>query len=450
LAGTSAILLTGLVNDMNDPHDTGLRLALHGASATIGEFESYCQKVGEAVRRVMSMTNADYWADHYKNIHVFPKSSGFEAAPFTVTDNDENFRSMTVDRNMALRANRVFVKNSRPMQSMWNDTYDGDEFGTGITFPTTYALNVKPIIRVNSVDQVVIAIGDWHVPNWDWYYIPTGIGVFQNAVGPPLGTGDVIEIIYPGPLQYVYEAEDETAIATDGLWEAIVEGKDLPGYEEMEELGDAELLRRKTNPVDATINTHRTGLWPGQLLTINTTQPLLNDTLVVRSVSGWVVDGKYFDWTVKASNSQLQNPETMRRYMADMVQRDRQPVPRGRFSIHIELAGDIPGDTNPGLEVRTVPGARTAERSGWIREWRMGWEDGAPFSADLEIDIKQNGVSIFGATKAVYEAGSTGAVFGFTFSSENLEVAVGDKFTAESLSADSTAKNGWVDLIIDG
>ena len=80
----------------------------------------------------------------------------------------------------------------------------------------------------------------------------------------------------------------------------------------------------------------------------------------------------------------------------------------------------------------------------------MGWETGAPFAADISIDVKLNGTTIFPATKAVYEAGDTGIVTGYTFSSENLEVALGDKITAESLTADSTAKNGWLDLIIDG
>jgi hypothetical protein len=450
--GVASILLASITTDFLA--DTGLSVVVWGgAGGVIGEFEAYAQKVSESFRRIMQMINADFWVDNHKVIHVFPKNTGYAAAPFSLTDNDGNFRTLTVERNTTLRANRIFVKNSRPMRALWVDTFAGDEFGgpaSGTIFPTSYFQVVKPTIYVNDVLQVVVAIGDWSVPGWQWYYIPGGTGVFQNWADAPLGGGDTIAIAYPSPLQYVYIAEDVAAIAADGLQEAIVEGKDLPGYEEMEALGDAELLRRKINPVNLTAGTDRSGLFPGQLLTVNTTQPLLDDTLVVKSSSGRIVDGEYTAWTVKATNTQLQKPDTVQKYMADMIHRDRQPVPRGRYSIHIILAGDLSGGTNAGLVAQVVPGARTVERSGWIREWRMGWEDGPPFTQDISIDIKLNGATIFPTTKAVYEAGEAGTVLGYTFSSANLEVAVGDKITAEALTTESTAKNGWLDLIIEG
>jgi len=455
--GVASILLASITRDFlgsDSGDDTGLSVILSGsAGGTIGEYEVYAQKVSEAFRTLMRMINADFWVDHDKVIQVFPKSTGFEAAPFTLTDDDGNFESLSVERNVALRANRIYVKNSRPMKGLWIDSWAGDEFpgpASGTAFPTTYFQVVKPIVKVNSVVQIVVLIGDWSVPGWQWYYISGGTGVFQNLADAPLGGGDTIEIIYPSPLQFVYIAEDTAAIAADGLWEAIVEGKDLAGFDEMKVLGDGELLRKKTNPIDATAVTRISGVWPGQLLTINTSQPLLDDTLVVKSVRGTMVKGKYMKWTIKATNSQLQKPDSLNTFMAEMIQRDRQPVPRNRFSIHIALAEDIDGSTNPGLVTRLVPGARTVEESGWIREWHMGWETGAPFAADISIDIKLNGTTIFPATKAVYEAGDTGIIVGFTFVTDNLEVARGDKITAESLTTDSTAKNGWLDLIIEG
>lgn len=462
--GIASILLTSIARDFlgsDSDDDTGLSVVISGgAGGTIGEYEVYAQKVSEAFRTLMRMINADFWVDHDKVIQVFPKSSGFEAAPFTLTDDDGNFDSLFVERNTALRANRIYVKNSRPMRAMWIDSFEGDEFpgtASGTIFPTTYFQVVKPTIKVNDVEQIVVLIGEWDVPGWDWYYISGGTGVFQNWADSPLGSGDVIEIIYPSPLQFVYIAKDTTAIAADGLWEAIVEGKDLAGFEEMEVLGDGELLRRKTNPIDVTGVTRTSGLWPGQLLTINTSQPLLDDTLVIKSVRGDMMagKGKYITWTFKASNSQLHKPETIRKYMADMIHRDRQPVPRGRFTIHLDLAQDIPGLTNPGLAILTIPGAKVVEPStGFLREWHMGWETGAPFAADINIDIKLNGTSIFPVTSpltgATYNAGDTGIVVGFTFVSDNVEVKAGDKITANSLTADATAMNGWLDLIIEG
>lgn len=449
-----SILLPKIASDFLS--GTGITVRLHGSvSAELGVFEAYCQKVSEAFRRIMQAADADYWVDPYKVAHVFNSGTGWESSPFGFADDDGNFMAMRVERNQALRANKVYVKNSRPMRSNWVDTWVGNDpeaGGTGTQFPTSYFLDAKPIIRVNDVDQIVTELGDWSIPGWQWYYIPNGTGVFQNWAGTPLGGGDTIEIIYPSPLQYVYIAKDQDSIDTDGLWESIVEGKDIPGYEEMAVIGEAELLRRKVNPVDVEVLTRRSGLFPGQLISINCTQPALVDDLLVKSVNGSMVDGKYMLWTVRASNSELQKPDTWKKYVADLVQRDRQPVPRGRYSIHVELAGDIPGLTNPGLVAQVVPGARTIERSGYIREWLMGWEDGPPFDEDIFFDILIDGVSIFPETLPKYPAATTGIVSGYTFATENIVATYKGKVTAEITYPPTlpTAKNGWIDLVIEG
>jgi hypothetical protein len=459
LGGISGILLTSLMTDMNSDVDTGIRSQVHGlaGSVSVGEVEVYAQKVAEAVRRVANMSNADIWVDNHKVLHFF-SSTGWEAAPFSIADDDQNFDKLRVERNTTIRANRVYVKNSRALQAMWTDSYAGDEFGgsaSGTIFPTTYGLTDKPIIRVNGVKQVVTAIGVWDVPNWTWYYIPNGVGVFQNtATETPLTTGDTISITYPSPLPYVYVTEDATAIATDGLWEAVIEGRDLPGKTEMAVLGDNELARRKENPVEMTMETRRTGLFPGQVIIVNTTQPLLNDTLLIKSVSGNIVDGKFARWTVKATNTSLHRPDTFAKYMAEMVWRTRQPVRWPMYAVVFSLAPTIEGITNAGLSTGVKMAVRAAPQDGVLNKitlWFQSVGAGTPTTADIKIDVLRNGASILDlgspqTNLVTFEAGETSVVSLYDFVSDPLEVTKDDLFTVNITEADSAATDGVLEL----
>ena len=70
---------------------------------------------------------------------------------------------------------------------------------------------------------------------------------------------------------------------------------------------------------------------------------------------------------------------------------------------------------------------------------------------DIEVDVLQNGVSIFeDGYRLKIKAGRTTPAKRYRFATNPMPVTAGDRFTIEVLQADSSAKDGWLDLKIVG
>lgn len=412
----------------------------------------------ECIRAALQAANMDWYVDQWKTVYAFTKSSGRGAAPFTIADNDGNFRALRVIRSAVKKFNRIYVRNSQDFGALWTDSFTVSG-SNEINFITTYILDQAPSVTVNGVAQTLVEI-DEQDGSFDFYWIQGSYGVFHNQANAPLNPGDVIGISYPSPLSYVAIAEDAADIAANGLSERIEEIKDAQSKEEMQAIADGLLLRGVNVPTQIELETDEDGLEPGQVLTVNATRPLVSGTFLIESVAWTEIDKLFFRYTVRASDEQLQRTGSPVLFYQRMIEAARQPKDRIIERITFILAGTIEGLTNPGLTTGEKPAIRVAQKSGFCKSVTLRFksvDDGTPTTSDIEVDIYQNGVSIFGTAGSpaapdplVFPAGQTGTVTRFSFRADPLVVAAGDVFTCEVLAADAVATDGTMELVIVG
>jgi hypothetical protein len=345
------------------------------------------------------------------------------------------------------------VRNNIGRKLIWVDSYEAA--ADMVIFATTFALDYKPRITVEGVEKIVLEqLGIPHAEDWDFDYSPGSSHVNWNNVKTwPTGT---VEISYPCGLSYVHWAEDAAEIAANGIYEVVEEVKDIADETSLDAYAAGLLARYKTLPVSLSFRTRVKGFEPGQLLTVVLTKPAINETLLVESVDSQeqFLEGiPQFLHTVKASNSQWQQSGSPNTYFGKLVERTKQPVDRASQTLRFNVAGTIKGVTNPGLVVGVAEGIATAHRDGVLGEIKVTFksiEDGTPITGPVTIDVYQNGVSVFGATKLALASGSQSSATQWVFAADPQPVAKGDQFTFEILTADAAAKDGALEIHIIG
>lgn len=390
----------------------------------------------------------EWRVDFYRELLLFPASTGYLAAPFGLAENDGNWRQMTVTRDSSKYRNRVGVRNSASAQPLWSDTFHGD--GSKRVFQTMSPLSAKPIIRINGVPQVVVDFADITVRPYDWYWLePTS--VVQNLAHAVLTSGDAMTVTYPSSLSYVAWAQDDAEITANGLFEGIEEVKDVATIDALQAIADALLVRRKVRPITANFETDVDGLEPGMGIPINVPRLAIDDTLMITQVSSEEQGKSFFRHRVRAVNSANQAVSNEMAFLQALIARSAQPKDRVRQNMRITLAETIEGIDNPGLTTGLKNAVIAAPDDGYLSQVTLFFQSsvGSPItltSSDVVIDVLQDGVSVFGSTKMVWPAGATALQTQFQFSAQPLPVVKGDLFTVQVLSADTNAKDGILNI----
>jgi hypothetical protein len=424
--------------------------------------------IADAWRQMCNKVGWDYKVDYYKTVWLFPAGTGRGAAPINITDaNKVNWGGMEVSDTIAGYANVVYTKNSQNVGATWTDTlvaFDGQTM-----FETSNILFTAPVVTVNGVDQTVVESASISSGAYDFYYIYSGIGIFR-ASGSPLSDGDVVTVTFPSVLSYVDKEEDAGEIAAraavdggSGRYEIVDEVKDLPDVEALTLNSTGVLARRGQMTKTVQFNTLVDGFYSGQVLTIDTTRPLVpSATYTITKVSSDVQKMRGDDlwkYTVEAVDASTLPKGSLLTTANQIIARDKQPIDRIVQRVMFVLAETIEGITNPGLSVGVKKPVRVATKNGVCRDCVLYFNSvlEEETTADVEVDIFQNGVSIFtGAsspatgTRIIFPAGSTVPASVFQFHSNPLVVTKGDKFTFEVIQADSAAKDGYLELSVWG
>jgi hypothetical protein len=455
--GNPAHSFVGIVlNDMMTKHlaDTGVTWVQTWLPAdNIGEELFNWITAAEALNRLAEKVNGAWRVDENRNLYFFPQDTGYTAAPFSIADDDGNVDRISVRTTLGKYVNRQGVRNSQDLQSAITESSVGD--GVTIFFPTTYFIWAKPVVTVNSVEKTVVEFAQIQSLPYDFYYNEGSTSVVHNPSQARYTASDTIAVTYVAPLPKITWAEDAAGIAAYGLYENVEEIKDVPEYAALQTLATALKDQRSVVPKIVEVDTRRDGLRPGQLLTIGTTQPLIaSSTFLIESVVGQEEPGGTFmRYQVTASRPPMRSGSATRFY-SKLLERDKQPLDRVVERANWTLAGTIEGMNNPGLTVGVKSGIKTATKKGFLREVRLIFKsvvDGTLTTSDIEIDIFQGVASIFDpADRLIFPAGRQTEVVHWAFASDPLEVDVGDMFTIEILQADSSAKDGQLELVIVG
>jgi hypothetical protein len=401
-----------------------------------------------AFQQMADAQNWDWRLGFDKVLHYFDRSAGYADCPFTVATNNHKWRSMQVTHGGAYR-NKQYVRNSQDFAALWTDRASAD--GTQVIFPTMVELTIRPVLRIDGTEKIV---DDVSGGPGDAYWLPASVVTHSAPTA-----GQVVDVIYPSPLSFVAIAQDDTAIAARGLQEAVDEVKDVPDAASMGVIAAGFLARGSVDSVSVTIESDEPGAEPGQLLTIDTLRPPVNDSFLIEQVDSEEIGRRegtgFFRHTIRASNTQLQRQGSGVAFFQRLLDQAQQPRDRTTYTIGFTLAETIEGITNPGLTAGLKQATRTAPKDGIASQCTIYFNsvNASPLvltTTDVSIDLLKNGTSIFGTTKLVWPAGATTLQVRFVFASNPLQIRMNDIFSINVLSADPAAKDGALLLTVLG
>lgn len=391
--------------------------------------------VTEAFNKIkMRDPGYDWWIDDNKELHYESTNpSGSPNAPFTIRNGDRNVNEMTVNKSNVRFRNRQWVLPSADVAGFRTDPHVGD--GVNFLFSTDYALNATPIVKVGGVNQSVTEIGNW-IPGWEFYYIPGGIGVF--AASPP-GLGVAVTISYPNPFPLAFFAEDAASIASVGLYEAIWQSKNVFDQETAESEAAGLLALYGENGFNDEIvfeyDSANQPAWltPGMIVDVARTFPTVSGNFTVEQVSSQEFGGTLFKHTV-----------TMRSGLGEVG--DAQALDQFRISARTVVRGTIIPATleidinGVGVQVGVLPNTFVVENACVIESWDILFAAYPPTGADIVIDARLNGNTIFASATDMIraQAGASTLQTGRTFNASNIELRVGDIITFSVIQVGST------------
>src|SRR5262249_48405692 len=155
--------------------------------------------------------------------------------------------------------------------------------------------------------QVVITIPQIATtPITDWDYEWTGVFLYRNWTKSPFITSDTIVVTYPSHLPFVGHARNESSIADVGLYSEIIEAGQITDRTQLQTIADEALARGAERDYKVDAITRTSGFVPGQLLTINTTNPPVNGQFIIQSVSSQEIAQDFMRHQITATSTQYQ------------------------------------------------------------------------------------------------------------------------------------------------
>ncbi|MBA7564080.1 hypothetical protein ES708_05742 [subsurface metagenome] len=231
------------------------------------------RRVSEALDALAEKANFIWYIDEQKRLYFIDRATN--AAPWTVTNLDIIRGTARLSKGNPLYRNRQYIRGGRAETDPQVENRTGDD--ETVAFAMGYPLAKVPTIKEDTVEKTVGIKGLNEDKDWYW------------SKGDPVVTADTapaadvaIEVTYTGEFDIIVLAEDDAAILDrqgvegggTGYVDDIARDPNITTREAAFETAAKKLQKYATIGRKFTFRTHRTGLQPGQLQTVN--YPLLN------------------------------------------------------------------------------------------------------------------------------------------------------------------------------
>jgi hypothetical protein len=399
----------------------------------VGTIVSNWERGGDISRRICEAAGCDYYVDHEAAIQLISEGTGTGPAPFSIEQNDGNWRSLTAIRTNTKFWNHAIARSTKNVEPVREDTFTGD----GSTSSFGYALPLligaqqghtatlpTNTVYVNGVPMVIVD---------DYTQGRTSI-----SFGTPPANAANITVQGTLAIDPVKEAEDATSITAVGRVSYVRQIQDIPDGTTLQDIADALLEEGLDTTPDLIITTARPGLEPGQALVVDAND--VDATVLITQV----------DWadatpntppicTVRTSG-RPKRKITGAELFSNLNQKANAAIDRASDGIKFKLAETIVGLDNPGVVAGLEVGAvAVAHKNGPLRRALMYFKTG---DGPVKIDVLQNGVSIFADGGITW--GGSGVVQSYNFASNPHNVRIGDVFTLDIVTEDETATDGFL------
>lgn len=220
---------------------------------------------------------------------------GSVAAPFTMTTATPNFMDLVWDENNDNYATKIFLRCGGDGAKTLTQTW---VLQAGQTFLMTDVPAVSgstASATVNGSPRTIGPPGSSTHLIWTWQTHTVTIGPI--AMSPALAVGDTIAISFTAQLPFTVMKDSGGSPVVERIFKA----PDITEFPAADATAIALLARHNQSPRALTIRTRRTGLAPGQTLTINITAHQTNVTATITSVEATLdLDGAWV-YTIQAT-----------------------------------------------------------------------------------------------------------------------------------------------------
>jgi hypothetical protein len=232
---------------------------------------------------------AGFWwmIDETKQIHFVSRST--YSAPFSVTNTDMAKDSISVEQGNTQYRNRQYIKGGKDITDPQTQTFKGD--GENQSFVVGYPIAKVPTITLNSNPQTVGIRG--LDEDKDWYWSKGSNVISQEDEDTPINSTDILSITYQGEFDIVVLTQDLESINTrqtiegagTGYVENVEDDVNINSREAAFELANAKLEKYSQIGRLVKFRTWKSGLAPGQLLSVNLLGYGINTDLLIDAVT---------------------------------------------------------------------------------------------------------------------------------------------------------------------
>ncbi len=278
----------------------GVTIGQIDEGATVGETVINYVPASDAFTGLAERAGFIWFIDKLKQFYFVPRETF--TAPFTLTP-AEIYGTARLKRGNPLYRNRQFVRGIKAVTDTQNEIRMGD--GETQAFALGFPIAKVPTVTVNTAPQTVGIKG---VEEGKQVYWNKGDNTIYFATAP--ASGATIGIAYQGEYNLITRSDDRHQIEMrktieggegTGYVDAIEDITDLTTKEAGFEAGANLLDKYAQEGRRLTFQTFKSGLQPGQILTVN--YPLLgldSDELLITSVSAYD-DNNYLVYEIEAT-----------------------------------------------------------------------------------------------------------------------------------------------------
>lgn len=463
--GTLTSILTHISENFLIPE--GITWVYRGdPGITIPDIEFSGVPLNEALGTLAELTGWDWAIDYYQNFYMYDRPAYTQTAPIDITEeetgpNSNSWFDLTITTDRGLYRNRQLVKSSQVAST----TVRTKSYTSTVNYVNPYAVfwngylmvdgefdgRVQSItdVRINGTSVPFYSVPDAPVSGWVMRaYDPGALTLQYNSpVFAALPEGTVLDVDFilnndlPEPASAVENSAEITARQAiesgTGIYEDVFDAGDITDPDTLLELAQQLLARFSEMGREIEVSTDVFGFEPGQEIGVElVSRGITATTYTVEAVTKEEKSKTLLRYKLKISN-RIQQRDALTA-MDRLVKRMRKTAKQAALPIQFELAKTLPGITNPGLIVAASLGNAYIVRAPiTLRDIALYFKTPST-GADIIIDIKRNGTSIFPVGFVCsYPLGNTGVVTYSQFANAPLTLAKDDILTLDVLQVGS-------------
>ena len=248
--------------------------------------------LNKAIQQLCNLIGWDWNVDPAKGLHFFLTSTA--PAPFNLDDTSGNqeWPSLDVDINLTNMKNSVFVKGGT-YYKIYNSSTTPDKYTTvagQLVYSIAYPYDLSNqygfgpmIVSLGGVNQTISS----DVPGAE----PAGYQVYYNDNGRFIrfasdpGGGQALVVYGTAKVPIVAHAQDSKGIATYGEIQDVISDTSIGTLQQAQMRAKADILQYGHAVYTVKFNTLKTGLYPGQIITLNSTILNVNVSLTIKQIT---------------------------------------------------------------------------------------------------------------------------------------------------------------------